>query len=120
MSSVKQPQAKFIASLFSVLMVFQGKANFRNLSRYCVMHEKRFSRWYRKAFDFVAFNRALLLLHSPFSQQLIQPHLSALVFLPSALRSGSVSNTDNQGERLGDLGQYRQDAFIENAPTRAR
>lgn len=24
------------------------------------MHEKRFSRWYRKAFDFVAFNRALL------------------------------------------------------------
>jgi hypothetical protein len=24
------------------------------------MNEKRFSRWYRKAFDFVAFNRALL------------------------------------------------------------
>lgn len=60
MSSVKQPQAKFMVSLFSVLMVFQGKANFRNLSRYCAMHEKRFSRWYRKAFDFVAFNRALL------------------------------------------------------------
>jgi len=60
MSSVKQPQAKFIASLFSVLMVFQGKANFRNLSRYCAMHEKRFSRWYRRAFDFVTFNYALL------------------------------------------------------------
>lgn len=60
MSSVKQPQAKFITSLLSVLLVFQGKANFRNLSRYCVMHEKRFSRWYRKTFDFVAFNRALL------------------------------------------------------------
>ena len=60
MSSVNLPQAKFIALLLSVLVVFQGKANFRNLSRYCVMHEKRFSRWYRKAFDFVAFNRALL------------------------------------------------------------
>ena len=60
MSSVKQPQKKFVASLFSVLMVFQGKANFRNLSRYCAMHEKRFSRWYRKAFDFVDFNRRLL------------------------------------------------------------
>jgi hypothetical protein len=60
MSSVKQPQAKFIASLFSVWMVFPGKANFRNLSRYCVMHEKRLSRWYRKAFNFFAFNRALL------------------------------------------------------------
>jgi hypothetical protein len=65
MSSVKRPQAKFIASLFSVLMVFQGKANFRNLSRYCVMHEKRFSRWYRRTFDFIAFNRALLLHELP-------------------------------------------------------
>ena len=60
MSSVKQPQAKFIMSLLSVLLVFQGKANFRNLSRYCVMHEKRFSRWYRKVFNFVDFNRTLL------------------------------------------------------------
>jgi hypothetical protein len=60
MSSVKQPQAKFIGSLFWVLMVFQGKANFRNMSRYCDMHEKRFARWYRKTFDFAAFNRALL------------------------------------------------------------
>jgi hypothetical protein len=41
-------------------MVFQGKANFRNLSRYCSLHEKCFSRWYRRSFDFVDFNRALL------------------------------------------------------------
>ena len=60
MSSVKQPQAKCMVGLLAVLMVFQGKANFRNLSRYCGMHEERFSRWYRKAFDFVAFKRALL------------------------------------------------------------
>ena len=60
MSSVKQPQKKFVASLFSVLMAFQRKVNFRNLRRYCAMHEKRFSRWYRKAFYFVDFNRRLL------------------------------------------------------------
>ena len=60
MSSVNRPQATFMVSLLAVLMVFQGKANFRNLSRYCAMHEKRFSRWYRRSFDFVAFNRTLL------------------------------------------------------------
>lgn len=60
MSSVKRPQAKFMVSLLAVLMVFQGKANFRNLSRYCALHEKSLSRGYRRSFDFVAFNRALL------------------------------------------------------------
>ena len=34
--------------VFSVKM-FQGKATFRNLSRYSDMHEKRFSRWYRSS-----------------------------------------------------------------------
>lgn len=60
MSSVKRPQRKFFESLLNVLVVFQGKANFRNLSRYCTMHEKRFSRWYRRTFDFVDFNSRLL------------------------------------------------------------
>lgn len=60
MSSVNRPQRTFVAGLLAVLMVFQGKANFRNLSRYCGMHEKRFSRWYRRTFDFVTFNRELL------------------------------------------------------------
>ena len=53
MSSVNRPQRTFVAGLLAVLMVFQGKANFRNLSRYCGMHEKRFSRWCRRPFDFV-------------------------------------------------------------------
>ena len=46
--------------LFSVLRLFQGKATFRNLSRYSDMHEKRFSRWSRRAFDFAHFNARLL------------------------------------------------------------
>ena len=60
MSSVKKPQRLFIMGLFSVLVVFQGKATFRNLSRYCHMHEKRFSRGYRRHFDFTLFNTRLI------------------------------------------------------------
>ena len=60
MFSVKKPQMLFVTALFSVLMVFQGKATFRNLSRYCGMHEKRFSRWSRSHFDFALFNTTLI------------------------------------------------------------
>ena len=56
MSSVKKPQRTFIMALLSTLALFQGKATFRNLSRYSDSSEKRFSRWYRRAFDFVALN----------------------------------------------------------------
>ena len=59
MSTVKKPQRIFMLSLFSVLMVFQGKATFRNMSRYSDMSEKRFSRWYRRDFDFSKFNTNL-------------------------------------------------------------
>lgn len=62
MSNVKKPQRIFLMGLFSVLIMFQGKATFRNLSRYSEMHEKRFSRWYRRTFDFAQFN-ALLIGH---------------------------------------------------------
>jgi len=60
MSSVKKPQRTFLLTFFSVLMVFQGKATYRNLSRYCGFHEKRFARWSRRFFNFAEFNRKLL------------------------------------------------------------
>ncbi len=60
MSSVTKPQLLFMMNLFSVLVVFQGKATYRNLSRYCDMHEKRFSRWFRRPFDFALFNLGLI------------------------------------------------------------
>ena len=60
MSNVKKPQKTFIVLLFSALVVFQGKANFRNLSRYSSMSEKRLSRWYRRPFDFFNFNCLIL------------------------------------------------------------
>ena len=60
MSNFKKPQKTFIRLLIATLSSFQGKANFRNLSRYCAMSEKRFSRWYRKAFDFTTLNFIML------------------------------------------------------------
>jgi hypothetical protein len=38
-------------------MCLQGKAAFRNLSRYSDYHEKTYSRGFRRDFDFVKFNR---------------------------------------------------------------
>lgn len=60
MSSVKKPQKTFIALLISTLIVVQGKANFRNMSRYSPMSEKRFRRWYPRAFDFFSLNCLML------------------------------------------------------------
>ena len=71
MSNVKKPQRKFMSALFAVLIVFQGKANFRNMSRYSSRSEKCFSRWYRRSFDFAQFNTALLLHESPDPEQFI-------------------------------------------------
>lgn len=60
MSSVKKPQRLFMMSLLSVLVVFQGRATYRNLSRYSSMSEKRFSRWYARELNFCGFNVQLL------------------------------------------------------------
>jgi hypothetical protein len=60
MSNAKKPQKIFISLLLSALVVVQGKANFRNMSRYSAMSEKRFSRWFRRPFDFFGLNCLML------------------------------------------------------------
>lgn len=60
LSTLRKPQKTFMVLLLEVLMVFQGKATFRNLSRYSAMSEKRFSRWFRRQFPFAQFNQELL------------------------------------------------------------
>ena len=71
MSNVKKPQRKFMSALFAVLIACQGRANFRNMSRYSALSEKCFSRWYRRVFDFAQFNTALLLHEKPVPGQFI-------------------------------------------------
>ncbi len=90
MSTVKKPQKTFIVLLFSALVVFQGKANFRNLSRYSSMSEKRISRWYRRSFDFFHFN--CLMLSEVFSTT-----SELIAALDASFMTKSGKNTDGLG-----------------------
>jgi hypothetical protein len=60
MSTVLKPQRTFLIVVLTTLMYLPGKANFRNLSRYSELHEKTYSRGFRRSFDFVEFNRLSL------------------------------------------------------------
>lgn len=46
--------------LLTTLRCLRGKANFRHLSRYREFDEKTYSRWFRREFDLVEFNRLSL------------------------------------------------------------
>jgi hypothetical protein len=60
MSGIPAPQRKFITVLLTTWMCGRGKVNYRNLSRYSEIHEKTYSRWFRREFDCVEFNRLSL------------------------------------------------------------
>jgi hypothetical protein len=60
MSNVKKPQRTFLIILLTTLMYLPSKANFRNLSRYSDLHEKTYSRNFRKNFNFLEFNKTSL------------------------------------------------------------
>ena len=60
MSNVTRPQHKFLLVLLPTVMILRGRMNFRNMSRYSSMHEKTFSRNFRKSFDFNQFNHILI------------------------------------------------------------
>jgi len=59
-SQTKKPQRKFIAHLLGLLLMLPGHATFRNMSRYSSYHEKTFSRWYDRPFDWVSLNKAAI------------------------------------------------------------
>src|SRR6185436_1875869 len=56
MPHLAKPQQKFLALLFSTILILRGKVNFLNLSRYCHLSEKTFRRQFRKGFDFLSFH----------------------------------------------------------------
>jgi hypothetical protein len=60
MAGVTKPQRKFMVTLLLTILLMRGKVNFRNLSRYSELSEKTYSRQFRKSFDFVTFNRAII------------------------------------------------------------
>ncbi len=60
LSQTKKPQRKFITHLLGLLLMLPGHATFRNMSRYSAYHEKTFSRWYDRSFDWVSLNKAAI------------------------------------------------------------
>lgn len=102
MSNIKKPQRVFMASLFTVLMVFQGKATFRNMSRYSQMSEKRFSRWYGREFAFAEFNLQLMIRVLPRDSNYIAA-------IDASFISKSGKNTDGLGQFYnGGAGEAQQ------------
>jgi hypothetical protein len=60
LKQTKQPQYKFVTHLLGLLLMLPGPATFRNLSRYSPYHERTFSRWYGRVFDWVSLNKSVI------------------------------------------------------------
>lgn len=60
LGETKKPQRKFVAHLLGLLLMLPGHATFRNLSRDSSYHERTFSRWYERSFDWVALNQTAI------------------------------------------------------------
>lgn len=55
-----KPQAKFLQTLFSTMLVVQSAINFLSLARHSDLSEKTFRRHFRRRFCFAAFNRRII------------------------------------------------------------
>ena len=61
LNHTKKPQQKFLTHFLGLLLMLPGHATLRNLSRYSSYHERTFSRWYARDFDFVSLNKAAII-----------------------------------------------------------
>jgi DDE superfamily endonuclease len=60
LKQTKKPQRKFITHLLGLMLMLPGHATFRNVSRYSPYHERTFSRWDARDFDWVSLNKAAI------------------------------------------------------------
>src|SRR5262245_59676949 len=60
MTAVKQPQRKFLETLFATVLALRRRVNFRNLSRYCDYSERSISRQFRNDFDWPDFHQRVI------------------------------------------------------------
>lgn len=60
----RKPQAKFLVTLFSTILIVCGRVNFTHLSRYSNLSERTYRRQFEQRFDFTRFNAALVRLAS--------------------------------------------------------
>jgi len=57
MPAVRQPQAKFLDTLFATILALRGHVTYRNLSRYGDYCERTIQRQFRTSFDWATFHR---------------------------------------------------------------
>lgn len=62
MPAVKQPQRKFLETLFATILALRGRVNFRNLGRYCDYAERTIARQFRHHFDWPEFHQRVIKL----------------------------------------------------------
>ena len=60
LNKIKKPQYKFVTHLLGLMLMLPGHTTFRNMSRYSPYHERTFSRWYGRDFDWVSLNQAAI------------------------------------------------------------
>jgi len=60
MPAVRQPQRKFLATLFATILALRGRINFRNLGRYCDYSERTIARQFRASFAWPDFHQRVL------------------------------------------------------------
>ena len=73
LKKTKKPQYKFVTHLLGLMLMLPGHATFRNMSRYSPSHERTFSRWYARDFDWVSLN------HAAITEAVPPEHAQALV-----------------------------------------
>jgi IS4 transposase len=62
MPALKQPQRKFLETLFATILALRGRVNFRNLSRYCDYSERTLARQFQHTFDWPDFHQRVIKL----------------------------------------------------------
>src|SRR5205085_11910239 len=87
---VKQPQRKFLETLFATILALRGRVNFRNLSRYCDYSERTIVRQFRRDFDWPDFH-----------QRVIQEALKADSVMISAQDASFIPKSGKQTFGLG-------------------
>jgi len=60
LKKTKKPQYKFVTHLLGLMLMLPGHATFRHMSRDSPSHERTFSRWYARDFDWVSLNQAAI------------------------------------------------------------
>ena len=79
MPALRQPQRKFLATLFVTILVLRGRVTFRNLSRYCDYSERTIARQFREPFDWPDFHQRVLRMALDPRSELVSAHDASFI-----------------------------------------